>query len=129
MKNQKSLKMITLFKLLIYITFVFFSSHACSTAKKIKKPRNLQAEGLLEPPQGTRSFYMALTPFPFDFTQEGVDEAYRIINESTDMICHHFDDGLPWEEALNTKPFHPNVEGELNTRKSKIFPQSKDPNA
>ena len=51
------------------------------------------------PSATTRSFYMGMTPHPHDYTQEGVEEAYKILEKHTDMIAHHFDDGIPWPEA------------------------------
>jgi hypothetical protein len=49
--------------------------------------------------EGTRSFYMGVTPWPANFTVEAVGDAYRFINDHCDMISHHFDEGIPYEEA------------------------------
>jgi hypothetical protein len=49
----------------------------------------------------TRSFYMGFTPFPHAFTLEAVEVAYDVISRDADMIVQHFDDGVPWEEALD----------------------------
>ncbi|MFQ6089714.1 MAG: hypothetical protein ACE5K0_12555, partial [Candidatus Methanofastidiosia archaeon] len=64
----------------------------------------------------SRSFYMGMTPWPYDFTPEAVEETYKIVNEHTDLIAHHFDDGVPWPEALVLEPYHPNVEEEIDFR-------------
>lgn len=63
-----------------------------------------------------RSFLMGMTPWPYDFTEEAVDNTYRTVAEHTDLIVHHFDNGIPWEEALTGKPYHRNVVNEIKTR-------------
>jgi hypothetical protein len=52
----------------------------------------------------TRSFYMGTTPWPPDFTKRGYDLAYDFIEKDCDLISHHFDDGVPWEEAYSHLP-------------------------
>lgn len=68
----------------------------------------------------SRSFYMGMTPFPFDVTTEAVQETYDITDQLTDLIAHHFDSGLPWDEALNETDYHPNVANDIKFRASKI---------
>ena len=48
-----------------------------------------------------RSFYLGFTPFPHAFSYEAVEAAYDVINQDADMIVQHFDDGVPWFEALD----------------------------
>jgi hypothetical protein len=43
---------------------------------------------------------MGFTPFPHAFTIEAVEAAYDVISRDADMIVQHFDDGVPWQEAL-----------------------------
>jgi len=64
----------------------------------------------------SRSFYLGVTPFPYDSTPQAVEETYRIVSEHTDLVAHHFDGGVPWPEAFEGKPYHPNVEGDINLR-------------
>jgi hypothetical protein len=73
----------------------------------------------------SRSFYMAFTPLPYDFTLEARDYTYDKIHERVDMICHHFDDGIPWPEALEGKPYNPTVENELYDRQRRLRPGDK----
>jgi hypothetical protein len=47
-----------------------------------------------------RSFSMGFTPFPHAFSVEAVEAAYDVIARDADMIVQHFDDGVPWQEAL-----------------------------
>jgi hypothetical protein len=51
-------------------------------------------------PAATRSFYMGTTPWPADFTINEVDTAYKFINDHCDIVSHHFDEGIPYEEAF-----------------------------
>lgn len=48
-----------------------------------------------------RSFYMGFTPFPHAFSVAAVEAAYDVISRDADMIVQHFDDGIPWQEALD----------------------------
>jgi hypothetical protein len=48
-----------------------------------------------------RSFYMGFTPFPHALSVEAVESAYDVIARDADMIAQHFDNGVPWQEALD----------------------------
>ena len=47
-----------------------------------------------------RAYYMGFTPFPYDITLQAVQETYQKISVAADIINHHFDAGIPWQEAL-----------------------------
>lgn len=66
--------------------------------------------------QNSRSFYMAVTPWPPDFTKIGQQKAYDFINSKCDMVCFHFDEGLPWNEALNGLPWPSDVQKNINDK-------------
>jgi len=63
-----------------------------------------------------RSFYLGMTPFPYDISEQAVKKTYEIVSEHTDLVAHHFDGGVPWPESFEGKAYHPNVEGEINLR-------------
>ena len=44
--------------------------------------------------------WTGFTPFPYDFGLSAVEETYDIAAEHSDMITFHFDNGVPWSEAL-----------------------------
>ncbi len=67
-----------------------------------------------------RSFYMGVTPAPHDETPAGINEAYAFVRTYTDINVHHFDDGVPWPEALAGTPYHPNVEKKLQERTDRL---------
>lgn len=66
---------------------------------------------------GTRPFLMGFTPFPPDFTAEAMESTGEFIRANGDIICHHFDAGVPWTEALADKPFHESVQRDWERRK------------
>jgi hypothetical protein len=68
-------------------------------------------------PKPSRSFYMGFTPFPFDLSLEAVESTYSNITTNGDIINHHFDNGVPWTEALNDNAFSDNVMNDWNFRK------------
>jgi hypothetical protein len=48
-----------------------------------------------------RSFSMGFTPFPHALSLAAVESAYGVIDSDADMIVQHFDEGVPWQEALD----------------------------
>lgn len=52
-----------------------------------------------------RSFYMGFTAFPHDLTTEAVQDGYTNALENGDILLAHFDNGVPWNEALNDMAF------------------------
>lgn len=70
-----------------------------------------------EPQVSTRTFYMGFTPFPYDNSLDAVNYTYERISTDADMINHHFDNGVPWIEALENTAFHENIMNDWNYRK------------
>lgn len=73
----------------------------------------------------SRSFYMAVTPWPADFTPEAVENAYQFINEHCDMVSHHFDEGIPYEEAYHNLPWPQQLQNDVAYRKAQTAPGKK----
>ena len=67
----------------------------------------------------TRPFHMGFTPFPYDFTQDALEFTYANINYHSDILAHHFDNGVPWEEALNNSDLPNNLMYDFNDRISR----------
>lgn len=65
-----------------------------------------------------RSFHLGFTPFPYDISQEAVDFSYDTIANDADIIAHHFDDGVPWPEALAGTPYDANILDDWELRKN-----------
>ncbi|RIL07155.1 MAG: hypothetical protein DCC71_04060 [Proteobacteria bacterium] len=64
----------------------------------------------------SRSFYLAMTPWPYDFTPQAVSYTYGLIDEHADLVAHHFDEGVPWPEALEGRPWHEKIRENLDYR-------------
>lgn len=64
-----------------------------------------------------RPFFMGFTPFPWDITPAAVKSTYEGIIANGDIICHHLDNGVPWTEALEDKPFSAHIRDDWKTRK------------
>lgn len=92
--------------------------------KEDKKSDTIQEVGkkapeIIKPTSETRSFYMAFGSWPPDATVEAVNDMYNVIDNHADMVFHHFDNGIPWQEALDGKPFSKHLEGDWNWKKAK----------
>jgi hypothetical protein len=57
----------------------------------------------------SRSFFMGFTPFPWDMTLEAMADTGQFIVANGDIISHHLEQGVPWTEALDDKPYHPKM--------------------
>jgi hypothetical protein len=67
----------------------------------------------------TRSFEMGVTPWPADFTSTELDNAYSFINNHCDIVSHHFDEGIPFQEAFNQTGWSTELVQDVTTRKTK----------
>lgn len=74
-----------------------------------------------------RSFFMGFTPWPWDNTWEALTSTYDYINNNSDIISMHLEEGVPWKEAYNNIEFSSNMmEGwqlrrQLTGKNLKIF--------
>lgn len=66
-----------------------------------------------------RSFYMGVTSWPADLTIDEVNKAYEFINTNCDIVSHHFDDGIPYQEAFTNATIPAEFVQDIQTRKSK----------
>ena len=64
----------------------------------------------------TRSFALGFTPWPYDATLEAINFVNNEIVSNGDIIAHHLDGGIPWQEALDETALPAAVEDEINTR-------------
>jgi len=69
-----------------------------------------------EPGGETRSFALGFTDFPHSLAPEAYDETVDIVRRDGDMAAMHFDDGVPWQEALSAAAYAPGFAAELNAR-------------
>lgn len=73
-------------------------------------------------PDEPRPFHLGFTPFPYDISFEAVDFTYAAIAEDADLIVHHFDNGVPWPEALSGDPWPAGLQVEWDDRRARTDP-------
>lgn len=58
-------------------------------------------------PEPNTSFYLGFTPFPYSVTNvdQVMDDVYSKIASDGNLVAHHFDNGIPWNEALNNSTY------------------------
>jgi hypothetical protein len=66
-----------------------------------------------------RPFLMGFRPFPYEISQVGIEYTYDKLAAEADIINHHFDNGVPWEEALNGESFPTHIMDDWTYRLSK----------
>jgi Glycosyl hydrolase family 53 len=64
----------------------------------------------------TRSFYMGFTLWPADLTEEGFRTAQDFAHAQGDILSVMFIGGVPWPEALDSKPFSKDIQDNLSYR-------------
>ena len=67
----------------------------------------------------THQTAMGFTPWPADLTAEGVDRAYDFLSRNGNLVAHHFDGGIPWDEALSGDPFPQHLRDNWQMRQSR----------
>lgn len=68
----------------------------------------------------TRTFALGFTDFPHAGTVEGVDAAWTAIANDADMASIHFDDGVPWPEALAGTPYNSSYLADMNAKAAAV---------
>lgn len=68
----------------------------------------------------TRTFALGFTDFPHAWTQAAVDAAWSVIENDADMASVHFDDGVPWPEALSGSPYNSIFQAELAAKAGSV---------
>lgn len=88
------------FKSMITLLMVLFAFQGCRLPDITDKP------------------YLGFTPLPYDLpTEPGVEPiTYGFLTYHSTLITHHFDDGIPWQESLEGKPFPDSLEQNIQTR-------------
>lgn len=66
----------------------------------------------------TRPFDMGFTPFPYEISLSAVIDVYEKIAADADLIVHHFDNGVPWLEALAGSDYSDNIQNDWRLRKT-----------
>ncbi len=70
----------------------------------------------------TRSFYMGFTPWLYEASSSAENEVYTFINNNGDLIAHHFQQGIPFDDAStfpNYSNYENNIQNEINNRINK----------
>ncbi len=70
---------------------------------------------------GVTATYFGFTPFPYDFTLEAVAKTRETIAPHSTLWALHYDNGIPWQEALADAPFPARVQRDWD-RDAKAIP-------
>jgi hypothetical protein len=68
---------------------------------------------------GRHSTAMGFTPWPVDFNQAGVERTYAFIEAHANLVAHHFDGGIPWDEAAANAEFPRHLKNDWEIRRSR----------
>lgn len=59
---------------------------------------------------------MGFTPWPSDLTEAALNQTYEFIARNGNIISHHLDNGVPWPEAKNNRPFPAHLKNDWQKR-------------
>ncbi|MAU09476.1 MAG: hypothetical protein CL607_06620 [Anaerolineaceae bacterium] len=65
-----------------------------------------------------RGFHMGFTPFPYEISMDAVQWVYEALANDSDIIMHHFDNGVPWPEALASDAYSEHIMNDWELRRS-----------
>jgi hypothetical protein len=68
----------------------------------------------------SRPFRMGFSTWPYDLSLEAVSWTDRAIQAHGDIIEQHFEEGVPWPEALENKTYTLGMEKEIKTRVARM---------
>lgn len=71
-----------------------------------------------------RNYLMGFSPWPYDYSVDAVTWTYSAIQEHGDIVSHHLDEGVPWDEALNGSPFPKGMTDDMNFRLWQTKPET-----
>lgn len=110
-------------KLFKYGLFALVIIFVLGALGKKETPSENTDDVVLPPPipvsATTRPFHMGFTRWPPDFDAGAITLMYDVIKEHGDLIAHHFDDGVPWQEAYENASFNKKVEEDISFSRSK----------
>lgn len=69
-----------------------------------------------------RVFYMGFTPLLYAATTQAETDVYNLINAQGDLVAHHFQQGIPFNDAStfpNFSNYESNIQNEVNNRVNK----------
>jgi hypothetical protein len=89
---------------------------AAGTAAAQSLPR---AKGGLQD-RKTRPFQLGVTLMPHDMSVEGLAALFAFVNSHADLIAIKFDEGVPWQEALDRRGYSEAVENGLKEKVPKV---------
>ena len=71
---------------------------------------------------GVTATFFGFTPFPYDFTMEAVAKTHETIVPHSTLYALHYDNGVPWKEALADTAFPVRVQQEWDAN-AKAIPE------
>jgi hypothetical protein len=67
-------------------------------------------------PSGTGGTLFGFTVFPYDFTLEAMAKTRQVVVANSTIYALHFDNGIPWKEALADAPFPQRLQKQWDDR-------------
>lgn len=102
-------------KFLLTLLLIF----SCAQEEEEKKDSPLTETGSTS---NERTFYMGFTPWLYAATSQAETDVYDFINANGDLVAHHFQQGIPFNDAStfpNFSNYESNIQNEISNRINK----------
>ena len=98
----------------IVVIYMLLSTLLLPSTSSFDVDSNISARALkLTTLPNSRPFLMGFTHQPFDWSEEAFQETAELVQQHADTITIFYDVGVPWIEAYEGKPYHVNVETDI----------------
>ena len=64
--------------------------------------------------------YFGFTPFPYDFSSEAQEKVYDLMANNSNLFALHLDNGIPWQESIDNRPYPEKIQREWNEWRNRI---------
>ncbi|HEX4925872.1 MAG TPA: hypothetical protein VFV50_17395 [Bdellovibrionales bacterium] len=106
-------------RVLASLFVVVFASFGCTDSYNDNEGGPPPVDNPNNTPQVEKT-YLGFTPLPPSVNPADQDLIYSRMATNSNIVAHHFDNGIPWNEALaNTYPYHSNIMNDWSARKTK----------
>lgn len=95
----------------------------CLSAFPVQAQNEAEESSIVD--DSTRNFHLGFSPFHYSWIESKLSKTYKMISSHSDLILHHFDEGIPWPEAYLDKPYNNKVESKLMFRKFQLLKEQK----
>lgn len=99
-------------KVFLLLALILIVMTACNTQENVENELRSQSDEKAIP-----DYYMGFSDFPYEATIKGVTYVKDFINDNSDIVSLHFDNGVPWSGIINGDETYDKYINEIKNKK------------